>query len=113
MGSSKSLILLANSKCGSYIELGDRVRRGAPRWPAGVACEPTPSSWRSLMSLRPIPDFVVPTETARVARAAFPNGTRCLRIADRLGTVFRDADFASLFPPQGQPALTPVRLALV
>lgn len=65
------------------------------------------------MSLRLHPDFVVPIETARVARAAFPNGSLCIRIADRLGTIFRDDDFAALFPPRGQPALTPVRLALV
>jgi transposase len=63
------------------------------------------------MSLRPYPHFVVPTETARTVRTAFPKGTRCLRIADRLGTIFRDADFAPLFWPRGQPALTHVRLA--
>jgi transposase len=29
-----------------------------------------------------------------------------------LGTIFQDVDFVSLFPPDGQPAESPVRLAL-
>jgi transposase len=36
----------------------------------------------------------------------------CTLIYDALGTIFQDADFVSIFPPQGQPAETPVRLAL-
>jgi len=31
---------------------------------------------------------------------------------DALGKIFQDADFISIFPPQGQPAAPPVRLAL-
>jgi transposase len=64
------------------------------------------------MSLRPKSCYEAPEETARVAHAAFPQGTLCIRIYDALGTIFQDADFASLFPPQGQPAEAPVRLAL-
>ena len=55
----------------------------------------------------------VPAETARVARAAFPKGTLCLRIADALGgALYDDAAFADLFPARGQPAEAPARLAL-
>jgi transposase len=65
------------------------------------------------MSLQPELDYSVPHQTARVARAAFPNGTLCLHVYDQLGTIFRDHDFADLFPQRGQPAQAPFRLALV
>src|SRR4051794_1624296 len=58
-----------------------------------------------------VPD--VPELTARVARAAFPKGNPYLRLRDELGPVFRDADFAALYPRRGQPALPPWKLALV
>ncbi len=64
------------------------------------------------MSLQPQPLGPVPAETARVARAAFPKGSLCLRIADALGTLYEDADFADLFPARGQPAAAPARVAL-
>jgi hypothetical protein len=38
------------------------------------------------MSLQPQPNYVVPQETARVAKAAFPQGTLCTRIYGALGT---------------------------
>jgi len=65
------------------------------------------------VSLKPslVPD--VPELTARVARAAFPKGNPYLRLRDELGPVFRDADFADLYPRRGQPALPPWKLALV
>ena len=47
-----------------------------------------------------------------MAHAAFPKGTPCLRIADELGLIFRDDQFAALFPARGQPAASPARLAL-
>ncbi len=65
-----------------------------------------------LMSLRPQDPATVPEETRRVARAAFPKGTLCLRIADALGPVYQDRQFAALFPRRGQPAAAPGRLAL-
>jgi transposase len=65
------------------------------------------------MSLQPRSIYVVPEQTARVARAAFPNGTLCLRIYHELGTIFQDQDFADLFPQHGQPAQAPFRLALI
>ncbi len=64
------------------------------------------------MSLRPQDPPTVPEETRRVARAAFPKGTLCLRIADALGPVYQDSQFAALFPRRGQPAEAPGRLAL-
>lgn len=54
--------------------------------------------------LRPMPIPPVPTETARVAHAAFPKGHPYLLVADELG--------ADLFSSTGQPAFAPWRLAL-
>jgi transposase len=65
------------------------------------------------MSLRPHALEPVPEETARVARAAFPKGNPYLLLRDALGTLFRDDDFAPCFPPEGQPGLSPWRLALI
>ncbi|MBV8923951.1 MAG: hypothetical protein JOZ74_01140 [Bradyrhizobium sp.] len=64
------------------------------------------------MSLRPQDLPVVPEETRRVARAAFPKGTLCLRIADALGPVYQDSQFAALFPRRRKPAEALGRLAL-
>lgn len=64
------------------------------------------------MSLQPQLVYLVPEETARVARSAFPHGNVSLRLYDTLGTIFRDHDFAALFSSTGQPAESPVRVAL-
>ena len=63
------------------------------------------------LQLRFVPP--VPEETARVARAVFPDGNPYLRLRDELGTIFHDTDFAVLYPRSGQPALAPWRLALI
>ncbi len=55
---------------------------------------------------------MVPQETARVALAIFPKPNPIMRMYDEFGVIFNDADFRDLFPPQGQPAEAPVRLAL-
>jgi transposase len=55
----------------------------------------------------------VPVETARVAHAAFPDGTVYLRLRDELGTLFDDALFSAVYAIEGQPALHPWQLALV
>jgi transposase len=47
---------------------------------------------------------LIPEETARVARAAFPNGHIYLRMRDQLGSIYHNSDFAHLFPHDGQPA---------
>ena len=65
------------------------------------------------MSLQASPVPPVPDETARVARAAFAKGNPFMRMRDELGAIDEDAAFAHLFPPRGQPAEAPWRLALV
>ena len=55
------------------------------------------------MSLQPQAVSVVPEDTARVARAAFPKGNAYLRMHDELGRLSADRDCAALFPTQGQP----------
>jgi len=65
------------------------------------------------MSLKPTPIEPVPEATARIAKAAFRKGNPLLKLRDELGAIFRDEDFADLFPKLGQPGLPPWRLALV
>lgn len=64
------------------------------------------------MSLHPQATYPVPEDTQRVARAAFPRGNGYIRVADHLGQLYQDAQFAALFPSRGQPAEAPARLAL-
>ena len=64
------------------------------------------------MSLHPQPAYVVPDQTAHVARAIFPKDNPVMRLFDDLHLVVADHDFADLFPTGGQPAEAPVRLAL-
>ena len=64
----------------------------------------------SLHARKPDP---IPEETARVARAAFPDGNLYLRMREALDVIYADEDFADLFPTRGQPAEAPWRLALV
>ena len=64
------------------------------------------------MCLHPRPADPVPERTARVARAAFPNGNPYMRMRDEVGPIFEDEDFAGLFPGRGKPAFSPWRLAL-
>jgi transposase len=65
------------------------------------------------MSLRPVSAYAVPEQTSKVAHAAFPSGSLCMRIYDELGTIFQDQDFADLYAQCGQPGQPPFRLALV
>ncbi|HEY9661850.1 MAG TPA: transposase, partial [Allocoleopsis sp.] len=65
------------------------------------------------MSLQPEIAYTVPEQTARIAKAAFPKSTLCMKIYDHLGTIFRDHDFVDIFPQRGQPAQSPFRLALI
>src|SRR6476661_4257980 len=64
------------------------------------------------MSLHPEASYPIPEDTQRVARAAFPRGNIYMQGADRLGTLYYDAQFTALFPTRGQPAEAPARLAL-
>jgi transposase len=65
------------------------------------------------MTLHPQVVYLIPAETERVARQAFPTPTSMMAIRDELGMVFSDRDFADLFPAVGQPAESPTRLLLV
>ncbi|WP_425365358.1 transposase [Gloeothece verrucosa] len=65
------------------------------------------------MSLHPEPISPVPSQTAKVARAAFPKGNIYLQIRDTLGSIYLDEDFDHLFSVKGQPARCPWRLALI
>ncbi|ACC85464.1 IS1182-like element ISNpu1 family transposase [Nostoc punctiforme] len=65
------------------------------------------------MSLNPQPGYTVPAETAKVAKAIFTKGNLCITMADRLDSFVSDQDFSTLFSHQGQPGVSPVRLALV
>lgn len=64
------------------------------------------------MSLQPVAEYSVPDDTARVAHAIFPKGNIYLKLASELKTFLVDEDFADLFPRKGQPAVSPLRLAL-
>lgn len=64
------------------------------------------------MSLRARTAYRVPEETRRVDWAAFPRGNLSMKVADMFGTVYRDGQFAALFPTRGRPAAAPARLAL-
>jgi len=65
------------------------------------------------MSLKPTPIPLVPDETARIARAAFPKGNPYLTLRDQFGLIFQDDDFVDLHSETGQPALAPWRLAWI
>jgi transposase len=65
------------------------------------------------MSLKPMAIPPVPSETAQVARAAFPKGNRYLKLREKVGTIIEDTDFVALFSKEGAPGLPPWRLALV
>src|SRR5262245_16043051 len=65
------------------------------------------------MSLPTQPLDVIPEETIRVARAAFPHSTRFMQMRDALGTIYDHPAFEALYPQRGQPAEAPWRLALI
>ena len=65
------------------------------------------------MTMHPQAISLIPRETERVARAAFPKGRPIMHIRDELGMRLRDQDFAALFPTVGQLAMRPRRLMLV
>ena len=56
--------------------------------------------------------YVVPDQTAQVARAIFPKGNPVMRLYNELHMIVEDRDFADLFPARRRPAEAPVRLAL-
>ena len=64
------------------------------------------------MSLHPQSPPLIPAETERVARAAFPKGCLTMHLMDAFGPLFEDQQFTTLFPRRGQPSEAPARLAL-
>jgi transposase len=62
---------------------------------------------------KPENEYSIPEETAKVAKAAFPNGNICLTLRDTIGTIFTDKAFEDLDPTHGQPGVSPGRLALI
>jgi transposase len=65
------------------------------------------------MSMRPTLHDAVPTETARIAHAAFPKGHRYLALRDTLGPLYADAAFEELYAHQGPAGISPARLVVV
>lgn len=65
------------------------------------------------MSLHAPLGYVIPVETVRVARAAFPKGNPYMRVRDALGPIYTNPEFADLFPKDGAPAEAPAQLALI
>lgn len=65
------------------------------------------------MSLHPRTIPAIPSETIRVAHAAFPHGNSYLQLKDELGSIYQDEAFTHLFPKRGQPAAAPWQLAMV
>ncbi|MHC4510485.1 MAG: IS1182 family transposase [Planctomycetota bacterium] len=65
------------------------------------------------MSLKAQPIPPVPEATAEAARAAFRKGNIYMQMRDELGSIYTDDLFSDLYPPEGQPAIAPWRLALV
>ncbi len=57
--------------------------------------------------MHPQPISAIPEETVRVAHAVLPEGNGWMQMRDGLGPLYKDTDFADLFPSRGQPAETP------
>jgi transposase len=65
------------------------------------------------VSLKPMPIPLVPFDTARVARAAFPKDNIYMKLREHVGTIIDDKDFVALCSKEGTPGLPPWRLALI
>jgi hypothetical protein len=59
------------------------------------------------MSLTPQTSDPVPTATARVAKAAFPQGHVYMQMRDTCGAFYTEDAFAPLCSPRGQPGMAP------
>lgn len=57
--------------------------------------------------------YIIPDETVRVAKAAFPTSNRYLLLRDTFGPLFYNPDFQHLFSHTGQRGEDPARLALI
>ena len=69
---------------------------------------------KKIMTMHPQEKWEIPSETKRVALAIFKKGNIYLTIAQRLGQIYEDIEFQSLFcHNKGQNAISPARLALI
>jgi transposase len=64
------------------------------------------------MSMKPTVVYIIPKETEKVAKAAFPKGNVYMKIYEELGNIYQDEQFKELFAKEGQPSVSPMRLAL-
>src|SRR5215469_18413325 len=83
---------------------GERALAGWAARQGSIAA--SPQARRARMTLYPqaAQDIgPVPSETARVARAAFPQGNVYLRVRDEVGVLYADQTFAPLFSTRGRP----------
>lgn len=65
------------------------------------------------MSMKPTIVYIVPEETAKVAKAVFRKGNIYMKIYEELGNIYKDEEFKELFSKEGQPGLSPMRVILV
>jgi len=65
------------------------------------------------MSLHPQNLPEIPEETARVAKTLYPKENKYMWLRDELDMIYKDEQFASLYPKTGQSAEQPWRLAIM
>ncbi len=65
------------------------------------------------MSVRFQPLKPIPPRTVAVAKAALGENNIVMKLRDELGTLYRDSDKSELFSHEGQPGISPWRLAMV
>lgn len=65
------------------------------------------------MCLKPHVLPPIPEDTRRLAQQLFPPQHVLRLIGDEYANLLQDTDFADLYSPTGQPALSPARLALI
>jgi len=63
--------------------------------------------------LNPQPNYEIPEETQRIARAAFSKGNPYMHLRDEVGTLYEDEAFEHLYSCTGQPAIAPWRLVWI
>ena len=100
---------------GIDIDADGKFVRGLKGWLQAVKCYSLYQTYlvELLMSLKPAALDHIPDQTARLARAAFPNGNIYRKVRDELGALYQDEAFLELFPTRGRPVESPGRVALV
>jgi len=65
------------------------------------------------MSLVSQTNTSIPSETERIVKASFPNGTALVNLRDELGPLFHDEEFSDLYSWKGAEGISPAHLATV